>query len=165
MVYFLISTYWCSPILHRIGLTCIIIRILQKLWSVTSESRSWKTLWFLSCFERTSYNVERTLKQLFGKVHVARNWGICQQLKRNRGIPTPTWVRHLRSIPSSPSQAKPLGDCSSCWHLRWPPERPGTRTSQLSHSWILAPRTYGIISVCCFKPLIFRVIRYAAIDK
>ena len=140
MVCFLIFTSLCNSILRRIGLTCVINRILQKLCSVTSESRPQKTLWFLFYFERTSYYIKRTLKQLFGEVQVARNWAICQQLKRNWGIPpTLMWVSHLRSIPSSPSQA-----------LRWlqllltswlqPPKRHGSRTTQLSHFWIPDPQ-------------------------
>lgn len=64
-----------------------------------------------------------------------------------------------------PSPAGPHMAAASADTLTATLERPGARTIQLIYPEVLTHSNHEIISVCCLKPLSFRIISYAAIGN
>lgn len=130
------------PLLLWIGLARATYRIVQKWWTVTSETRSqeasWLPPWSLLLWGKTATVLWEHVGKSDREVHVAKNWGLWPTGSIN--LPD-TWVSHL----------------GSDWHLNHNLKRDWSRTMLLSCFQIPDPQKLcEMINVhCYFKPLRF----------
>lgn len=96
-----VMPFLCSSFPHRIGITCVISRILWKWQSVTPKTMSEKTLQLLSCsfLDHCCNLVMRTCKQPYEEVQVG-SWNL---LPRTNTHLLNIWMNHLGSRSLAPS--------------------------------------------------------------
>lgn len=137
--------------------------ILWKWWSVTSQARSLKLLWLLSCsFESLSLRgASPHFEQPSGETRMERNWGLLSTASTN--LPA-MWVSQLRSRSSSLRQAFRWLQPESLFWLQ-AHERPQAWIIHLRCSWHWPPKLCDVKNIYyCLKLLSFGVICYVAIN-
>lgn len=130
----------------------------QKWWRVTSDHKRSQGFFLIFSFYWTtcSYQLSRCkdAQEDFAEAYMVRNWGL---------LPTTTWGTILETNFSIPNQAFRGLDCRQhfdCNHM-WDP-RPELPTKAIRK--FPTHRNCNIVSYCCFKPLSFEGICFAATD-